>query len=237
MNLFAQDDLMFVTTVQPALNGLLRIKAKRKTLATLTPAEAAWLGIAAGTKWTTELTNAAIDCERARAGLKCCLRWLAAADRTTHELRDRLLAKQFSVLHAEAALTLLAATKLQSDVELAHRTHQRLAARGKSNQIIRDVLAQKGISLRNSVEAENKNGVSATGRFGAGSLDAASDAARAKALARDVLMNSKLAADPQRAIRRTLSALARAGFEEAVAFGALRAALPREHRGLLDEST
>lgn len=209
-----------ITSIVDGAHGLLRIKHQRTTLAMLTKKEVEELGLAVNQEWTIVLASAAQLRMRAREGLKLCLRWLKAGDRSTHELHERLLAKGLTPEQARAALALLAATKLQNDAELAKQTRSKLEAKGQSSRVIADALQAKGLD-------------------GGQRESSISDHARAHDLAKKLAakhMRADLSATAATAaLRRVLAALARAGYEEDVARMAARAAIPQQHRSLLDE--
>jgi SOS response regulatory protein OraA/RecX len=178
--------------------GEVRVKAGRRTLATLTRGEVQTLGLAAGSVWTDELHLRAKGFANARAALAQCLRWLRVADRSAHELRERLLAKGFAPADTEAALKLLAGTRLQSDEALQARTESKLKQAGASDAKISRTLQAKGLKpLPVKPDASGSD-----------------EASRALALARAAIAKPGSA---ETRVRRALGALARSEYDEETA--------------------
>ena len=207
-----------ITALVPAA-GFMRVKAGRRTLATLVPTEVQTLQLAPGTPWTPALHERAESFANAREGLALCLRWLRTTDRSTHELRARLLAKGYAAHDADASLTLLASTRLQSDAALAARTQTKLATAGASDAKISRSLAKKGLVSR-ATDTKTQAGTQA------------GDAARALTLARAALAKP---GTTQSRVRRALGALARAEHDEEVAREAVRQAARETGLALPDE--
>jgi SOS response regulatory protein OraA/RecX len=207
-----------ITALVPAA-GFVRVKAGRRTLATLVPTQVQTLQLAPGTSWTPDLQDRAESFAKAREGLALCVRWLRTTDRSTHELRARLLARGYSALDADASLTLLASTRLQSDDALAARTENKLATAGASDAKISRSLAAKGLASR-ATETGTRAGTHA------------GDAARALTLARVSLAKP---GTTQSRVRRALGALARAEYDEEVAREAVRQAAREMGFALSDE--
>lgn len=194
-----------------------RVKAGRATLAVLTARELSELGVEVGTAWTTDLAERARVCARAREGLRWCLRWLRTADRSVHELRERLAARGFAQAEAERATALLAQARVQSDAELSERLRGKLSQQGASDAKIDRTLRAKGlaIGLANGLKADSSRD------------QTQSERARALALASKALGKD---GPPAKRVRRALAALARAEFEEELALEVVREAAT--HAGL-----
>jgi len=146
-------------------------------------------------------------------------RWAARPTTPTNELRARLLAKGYAAHDADASLTLLASTRLQSDAALAARTQTKLATAGASDAKISRSLAKKGLVSR-ATDTKTQAGTQA------------GDAARALTLARAALAKP---GTTQSRVRRALGALARAEHDEEVAREAVRQAARETGLALPDE--
>jgi SOS response regulatory protein OraA/RecX len=213
-----------VTAIVDAPRGLKRVKAARRTLALLQPEQVAALRLDVGSEWTQEIATQAKELALSNEAVKQCVRWLQHAERTEHELRERLASKDYSTRVVELALQHLRASGLWSNERTRDVVERKLADQGKSAAFIREALAKRGVLPRNQAHSEVRDRVSD---------NAGDEKSRALSVARKALQTS--GNDPAKSLRKALGALARAGYDEEAARDAIIASAPKAVRMLLEE--
>lgn len=144
-------------TAIPSDPNLRSIRVNGRVVATLRASEVDRLELVVHRPWTDDLAQAAHESVEKDRGRKAALQILARSDRSTSELRDRLVQRGVEQATAERVVAELAADGWIDDARLASELAERLTRRqAASPALVRTRLKERGFdpqTIETAIEA------------------------------------------------------------------------------------